>query len=445
MEKYKECGGILGLDREFQSDTDDTTSESSAGLDTPTMMAPFSDFRQGKDTDNTPPLPAKPPGKPLFINQPSLFSELYPPFAKQSPTGSVFDAVEATLLNEDEPKALEQVITSRWLRLCYKRKPCPLSVWQWLFQVMSRSDKPSLVKAAYSTLLDLVTIAETQGTILSVYCPSHAELMDTLVNLGMDKEYLSNDGMSVSDEVFSPAQLPVSNLSHFLKFLKVCVQVPSRYTVQELQLLIVLMVRISLDPYCCQALVSQDVASCFNSLVSAVPAPDWTCLVEPLTDQLAKVSPHHHNKLYVVRLITGVTERLFDLQINTCRKSIELLLERELPGCQSAPDRIFVTNILKYYLRQRFSSYSYEEYYRMHSVLTLVSLFLNNSTGSLVWPDSTSEREFARMLGDLSDKVNDHSEHSERGVVKDLAIHMKVDFEVRKTRKRQKSIDDFLS
>ena len=442
LKKYKKGGGILGLDKELQDQLNED-GDNSRGSSTDTEMPSLSELPKQEAIDNAPPLPARPPGKPLFTKQPSLINELYPPFAELSPQGTVFDGVEKILLNQYESEALSQVICSQWLSLCYQTKPCPMTVWQWLFQIMCRSCDLNLVHGAYVNLVDLVKTAKLRKDISSIYCPSFAEVMDILVSLGMDKNYLPNESSPEIDEVFTSPQPPIGNLSRLLQYLKLCAQIaPHKYSVQDLECLVVLLANVSLDAHVCQELISRDFTSCLNCLVAAISASDWACSVDRLGTQLSRLSPHHHNKLYLTGLVTGMTQRLSELQMNLCRKNIELLLEDKVPGSSSLPDCSFSTKVLKYYFKLKSSDYNYEMCYSMHSVLTMLSLFLNKTR--VVWPDQASEREFGLVLGALSDKLQDHYEHPERGAVKDLVIRMKVDYEVKKT-KKQRDIKDYFS
>ena len=81
--------------------------------------------------------------------------------------------------------------------------------------------------------------------------------------------------------------------------------------------------------------------------------------------------------------------------------------------------------------------------YKMYSILALLSLFLNLS--QLVWTDAQSAREFSQLLGALSDKVHDLSSHPERGMVKDMLIQMKLEFEgKKKVIKKQTDLNNFV-
>lgn len=432
------CGGIIGLDKELQQQLNED-DDGSRGSSTDAEMPSFSELPKQEVIDNTPPLPTRPPGKPLFVKQPSLFNELYPPFAELTPQGSVFDAVEQNLLNQHESDALSKVVCSQWLSLCYQTKPCPSTVWQWLFQIMCRSCDLNIVHGAYVNLVDLVKSAKLRNDLSSIYYPSLDDVLDAFVCLGMEKNSLSIESPPEVDDVFTSPKPPIGNLSRLLNYIKLCAQiVPHTYTVQDLESLVVLLANVSLDTHVCQELIGSDFTTCLNFLVAAIPESDWACSVDRLGNQLSRLSPHHHNKLYLSRLITGMTQRLSELQLILCRKNIELLL----PVSSSLPDSSFATNVLKYYYKLKSSDYSYEMCYSMYSVLTMLSLFLNKSR--VVWPDAVSEREFALVLGVLSDKLQDHYEHPERGLVKDLVIRMKVDYEVKKTMK-QSDIKDYFS
>ena len=378
--------------------------------------------------DNTPSLPVKPPGKPLFVNPPSLINELYPPCTEVISDGGPLENVERVLLSSETTEGLTQVITSQWLELCYREKSCPLSVWQWLYQIMCRSCDQELSYGAYTNLTKLVSIAKSRGDLGSVYCPSLSDISDTLKCLGADERSLNNDSRKDDDNVFTPPQSVLSNLSHLILYLRACVEAhPKQYTVSELQRLVVLMANIALDTHVCQELMGHDVTLCIGALIEAIPSSDWACSKEQLSYDMAALCQHHHNNLYISRLVTGMNQRLSELQISSCRKSIELLLQDKLPSTAGLSNSEFAKKVLVYYYRMKSPSYDYDMCYKMYSILAMMAIFLNRC--HVVWTSSSSEREFALLLGAVSDKVRDHPNHPERGAVKDLLIRMKMEFE----------------
>ncbi len=445
LEKYKSQGGILGLSKilEDQDPEEDELSDNFGLSSLDSDRVPVSELPKLDSIDDTPSLPLNPPGKSLFVNPPLLIEELYPPCAEITPQEGALEGMKRMLLSQDSTEGLTLLLTSEWLGLCYKENPCPLGIWQWLFQIMCRSCDQLLSKGAFSNLANLVKRAKAINQVDSIFSPSMADVIDILVTLGVDKKRLAKNDLPYqeNDDVFASSQSIFVNLCLFLRYLRLCVETcPENYTVEELEELIMLIFDISLDTTVHKEVLPHDITICIGSLVAAVPSSHWACSVERLACNLSTLSVHHHDKLYIARLITGMTDRLSTLQFSVCRKSIESLLEK-MPSTSTQTSTEFARSILVYYYNLKSPNFDYEMCYKTRSILAMLSLFMNISR--LVWSDSRLEKEFAQLLGVLSDKVRDHPNYPERGVVKDLLIQMKLEFEGQKSIKRQTGMNAY--
>lgn len=436
-------GGILGLSKalEEEESDDDSPDEKRLSSINP-VSASFSDLPKMEIADNTPSLPLNPPGKTLFVNLPSLIEELYPPCYEKDHQEGPLEGLKQLLLTQDSPKSLSHLLTSNLLGLCYHGKACPLSVWQWLFQIMCLSCDQELSLGAHSNLLDLVRRMKEIDHIGSIFCPSMAEIVNILVSLGIDRERLTKADtkpQEENDEVFTPPESIYGNFSRLLSYLKLCVEVcPQNYTVPEVEDLIMLVANLALDTNIQNEVLPRGITLCLNALLMAVPQLDWACSESRLVAKFPSISQHHHDLLYMVRLITGTSERLPKLQVLLCRSCITALLKDKLSFTHKLSDSEFAKKVLVYYYQLERSTFDYEMCYKTYSILAMLGLFLNRSI--VHWRDQKSEREFSQLLGVLSDKIRDDSKHPEKGAVKDMLIRLKLEFEGQKSIMRQTQI-----
>lgn len=379
-------------------------------------------------------LPKKPPGQTFFIKPPDFIMELYPPGYEEDPTNntSMFANVEDNLLTQQDPTILKMVICGEWLKLCYLHKPCPPLVWQWLFQIMCRSHDSELSNGAFQSLTSLIQVTNQRQDASSILIPSLSDLTDILVHLGAAS--LSAVAGSLSepmeeDCVFDVAS-PMQNLSHMLQYLTMCLKSKSGqdcYNVQEIETLIVLFVRMSLDHHICGEPIQYHVSLCIAALVSVVSDDQWAALLVRLVVRITAISEHHHDKLFMTYLMSGTSQRLHQLQRELCQKSLEQLTEVEE---SKTDDCALIRHVVEYFLsRQR--SHSFEEYYTMFSVFSLVYLSMHPSV--IVWPSPQERKELSLLLGNLSStRVRDDPDHPERSAVKDLIIRIMLEVKTQK-------------
>lgn len=408
---------------------------------------------------NSPPLPVKPPGRPIFVNAPSFVTELYPP-GVELPEGGPFARLESTLI-QDNPQALREIVCGKWLSLCYQHKPCPHTVCQWLFQLMCLADEDELSSGAFRSLLSLLKLSTFTGKQASFHVPSLEEIVGVLVSLGAERARLlpgrgSTDALQEtdgSDDVFDGLQPPLRRLSRLIDYLSALVKAsPQCYSTGELVDLVMILLSVSLDPAVCGQLIEANTRHCISALVAALPEDGLMEAVTRLTEQAVRISQHHHSCLHVATMITGVSPKQRLLQESICRASIlqELGLSEEdeeagekmggetrleskagteakivsgSSGNQFARKRSFLRRVIQYYCNQKQEDI---DYYSMHSVLLLLSLLIHPA--EMQWSSNAQRKEFEMMLGQLvSTRLRDNTSQPERGPVKDLLIRMKLE------------------
>ena len=445
VDKFIRGGGVRALSDEWEETKRREASLSDCGDNEGSV--PRTSASDGEQQSF---LPRKPPGQTFFIKSPDFIIELYPPGYDEDPTNntSMFANVEDNLLTQQDPTVLKMVICSEWLKLCYLHKPCPSLVWQWLFQIMCRSHDFELSSGAFRSLTSLIQIAKQCQDISSILVPPLSDLTDILIHLGANPSSVMTGSLCEpmeEDSVFDIAS-PMQNLSHMLQYLTMCLKSGQEgcYTVEEIETLIVLFVRMSLDQHICGELIEHQVSLCIAALVASVDTEQWGALLVRLVARIATLSDHHHDKLYMTYLMSGTSQRLHQLQREICRKSLEQLTEVEESKMDVFTNCGLIRHVVEYFLsRQR--SESFEDYYTMFSVFSLVALYMHPSV--IVWPSTQEKRELSILLGNLSStRIRDDPDHPERSVVKDLVIRLMLEVKSQKDKTtKQESLFAYMS
>ena len=432
IDNYIKSGGVRALSKEWEESKLPEASLSDCGVN----KGPGCSSTSHGDSHSF--LPRKPPGQNFFINPPNFITELYPPgyMYEEDPTNqaSTFANVEDHLLTQQDPSVLKMIICSEWLKLCYLHKSCPLLIWQWLFQIMCRSHDQELSRGAFRSLTSLIHVAKLRQDVSSILVPPLSDITDILVHLGAHPSSVkagSHCDPMEEDSVFKFSS-PMQNLSHMLQYVVMCLKCCHKecYSVQDIETLIVLLVRISLDHHVCGEPIEFQVSLCIAALVAAVSETQWCPLLVRLVGKITTLSDHHHDKLHVMYLMSGTSQRLHLLQRELCRKSLEQLTEAEDSQAAASSVRGLVRHVVEYFLsRQR--SECFEDYYIMFSVFSMVALCIHPSV--MEWPSNQEKMELSILLGTLcSKKIRDNPDHPERSIVKDLVIRLMLEVKSQK-------------
>ena len=459
-------GGIRALSKDWEEHEHARSSASEGeresetltpGPDSsPTSLVTFRKLSSTSAPPEAPPLPSLPPGKKIFTKVPSFITELYPPGLEIDTTG-MFSGTQRNLLQITAgPETLKEAVLGGWVKLCYWDSPCPQPVWQWLFQMMCRSEDAVLSNGAFKSLTTLLQLALSRNDPASIHPPSMADIVEVLVCMGADQSRLVSsttgaERMEVdeNEDVFPP-RVPTRSLSHLLKYLTPCIRaLPGCYTLEELEELVILMLNVALDPQLLGQPIENDIMQCIGIALAVVPEENWMKAAKRLVCRILEIADHHHNQLYIAYLISGTskTVRQQFLQKLYCRESItqrlglnetkqmlpvkvkteETTTENESARMSTSQlddsDCQFAQKVICHY--NRIPSLQYD-YYCMYSVLTMLSRFMDPT--DMKWPSQEKRKEFSRLLGCLSsNKIHDHPSHPERGPVKDLVIRMKLE------------------
>jgi hypothetical protein len=433
------AGGILGASKDDSSSSEDEyevfggrrrSSEQSVN------KVP------GYHESNQFPFPLFPPGLPVFVHTPHLITELYPPgyYHDKGDRGGPLSNLERTMIIQQNPEVLSQLICERWFLLCYRQKPCPAAIWQWLFQIMCLSCDQYLTERVY---FNLKTLVDWSIDVENVYVPGVGTVMDVLVNLGADKDLLEGErekrrstesglvASPIEDSVFQVPLLAgnvLVNLSNLFRYISNTVTAhSSALNCEDLQQLLLLSATVSLD--CSVAkdpAVLGPISQCISSLAAAIPEASWPAVLASLSTRLVQLSPHHHDLFHLGKLLAPSSTRAAQLRMGLCRAGIWKLVYPDVTY-RHMSDCSFAWTVVEHYYNMPAAMYGY---YSMYSVVCMLSIFVNLST--MQWPSPERKKDFKTMLKKVANvKIRDIAESSERAPVKDMLINMALEMSTR--------------
>lgn len=397
------------------------------------------------------PFPLCAPGYPVLVCPPHLITELYPPGYHQDEKGEEqgpFNNLEKNIMMQQNPEVLSQLICERWFLLCYRKKPCPIAIWQWLFQITCLSCDQYLAERVY---FNLKTLTDWSSDKETVYVPNPGTVIDVLVNLGAERDVLeggrsleqrgSEAGNSrqdyvnspMEDEVFqSPPAVNVSmNLANLFRYVSCAVKVRhSALSDDDLRQLVSVAATVSLDSSMTKdpSLLGH-ISDCISALVAAISEPYWPATLTTLSSRLIQLSSHHHNLLHLSKLMTPSSSRMAKLRMILCKASIWKLVYPDTSS-RHVSDYSFVWKIVEHYYNMPAAKYVY---YEMYSVVCMLGHFMNLCP--LQWPSQEKRKEFKSMLSKVATvKIRDIAESAERAPVKDMFITMALEMATQRSK-----------
>eukprot|EP00074_Homo_sapiens_P063134 XP_011509596.1 protein FAM178B isoform X3 [Homo sapiens] len=214
-------------------------------------------------------------------------------------------------------------LRSGLLNILYLHMPdCPVSLLQWLFQLLTWPPETSL--GAFGLLWDLIV----DGIFLQpdedkhLWCPSLQEVREAFHSLGAHSPALyplgpfwhggrvlpGEAGLNENEEQDAPQEIALDiSLGHIYKFLALCAQAqPGAYTDENLMGLIELLCRTSLDVGL-RLLPKVDLQQLLLLLLENIR--EWPGKLQELCCTLSWVSDHHHNLLALVQFFPDMTSR----------------------------------------------------------------------------------------------------------------------------------------
>ncbi|NWX24488.1 SLF2 protein, partial [Aegotheles bennettii] len=239
---------------------------------------------------------------------------------------------EKLLLSSHVSQQLSLAING-FLSSAYNCVLCPVPILKWLFQVMSVHPSYGVSTQILDRLME-VTLknASISGEQFKPWIPSLADVSAVFVNMGvafkslfplphLQPNFTECDILSQMQDTVSKQQpreeltsatpafssIPVNNLINVIKFLGFCTTViQGGYTDQEILLLLVLLLKISLEKQLKQIPLI-DFQCLFIKLLMSVK--DWDTKMPELCLAVSELSSHHHNLLWLVQLVPSCVIR----------------------------------------------------------------------------------------------------------------------------------------
>lgn len=382
-------------------------------------------LRGSSANEGLPFLSTKPPGKILFTQPPSFLTELYPPGLD-----TVSEQPLDDLLSQDNPLILRGAIVTGLLSLCFRDRPCPSAVWAWLFHLMCRSHDSIVCKASLKTLNDLVLTAKQHNFV--IWCPPVLDIQDALIGLGANREMVLNDlayrdlDVDGTNNVFvlapPPGQVSHLRLTCLVRFMNTCVHGLVSYILEELHTLIVLLVKVSLDPAVCGTVqLNGHISLCIGTLLEIIPEENWPLSHAQLCAKLESLSTLHYNHLHIAQVISTISGR----QEQLVRLYVKHCIGHCTGGDTTLEDVDFVRNVIMCYYKSKSSQH---DYFQMFSVLKMLNLYLPPS--KMKWASADNKQQFGRLLALFASQLLDRvSLNLEAAVIKNYLADIKMELD----------------
>ncbi|NXU47502.1 SLF2 protein, partial [Turnix velox] len=234
--------------------------------------------------------------------------------------------VEKLLLSSGVAQQLS-LATNGFLSAAYSCMLCPVPILKWLFQMMSVHPNCCVSTQILDRLMEITlknaAISDEQS---KPWIPSLADVSAVFVNMGaafrslfplqhLQPNFNECDILNKMEETVSQRQprgdtnsaspafcsLPESNLINVIKFLGFCTAViQGGYTDQEILLLLLLLLKISLEKQLKQIPLTDFQCLFINLLISI---KDWSTKMPELCLAVSELSCHHHDLLWLVQLV----------------------------------------------------------------------------------------------------------------------------------------------
>ncbi|NXJ71851.1 SLF2 protein, partial [Rostratula benghalensis] len=270
--------------------------------------------------------------------------------------------IEKLLLSSGVTQQLSLAING-FLSSAYSCILCPIPVLKWLFQMMSVHPDYCVSTQILDRLMEITlknaSISDEQS---KPWIPSLADVSAAFVNMGIafrslfplqhlqptfnECEILSEMQETVCKQesrgdltCASPAfsSLPENNLINVIKFLGFCTTViQGGYTDQEILLLLLLLLKISLEKQLKQIPLI-DFQCLFIKLLISIK--DWDTKMPELCLAVSELSSHHHNLLWLVQLVPSWIARGREVRRRLSLVIISKLLNKSHTGIPDDSDK----------------------------------------------------------------------------------------------------------
>ncbi|XP_076460450.1 SMC5-SMC6 complex localization factor protein 2-like isoform X2 [Babylonia areolata] len=231
------------------------------------------------------------------------------------------------LFDDYQPASLMDILSSDIISLTYHSLPCKPQIQRWLFFIMSVHSSVMEVRKCVDQLHQVLQWQMGDVHQTPTWTPPLLDLFRVFVNWGADLKDLVFDSSTIDQhelEQVLPLEgsvpWPVApapchrNFEAVLKMLVSWLQARPGYSSQELNQLLLMLCRLSLDHSLCKMYILTELQMCLASILECYQPSEWNSVVPWLCRQLSQLSSHHHNQVYITKLLSSVCPRSRYLQ-----------------------------------------------------------------------------------------------------------------------------------
>ncbi|KAL8605985.1 hypothetical protein ACOMHN_067168 [Nucella lapillus] len=267
------------------------------------------------------------PGEDVLRDEPlgHLFTETLPPAACEVHVAT--PPCLSQLLDHYHPGTLMDILSSDIISLTYHSLPCKSEIQRWLFFIMSIHPSVVEVQQCGDQLHQVLQWQMGNQRLKHTWTPPLLDLLRVFVNWGADLKDLVFDTSAIDYHQLEenlplvpsgPAQgapPPCSrNFEPVLRMLVSWLQARPGYSTGELNQLLLMLCRLSLDHSLCKTFILTELQVCLASVLDSYQPSEWNSVVPWLCRKLSALSSHHHNQVYLTQLLSSVCPRSRYLQ-----------------------------------------------------------------------------------------------------------------------------------
>ncbi|XP_070212300.1 serine-rich adhesin for platelets-like isoform X2 [Littorina saxatilis] len=226
------------------------------------------------------------------------------------------------LLTNYQPEMLMDILSSDIISLAYGSLPCKEQVQRWLLFLLSCHSNATVVQKCGDQLLQVLQWQMEdiiEGNDKHTWAPRILDILRILVNWGANKDELVFD-TAAADATQLGEVVPLHdngglppvgqrNVESVLKVLSCLLQARPPYSTEELNQLLVMVCKVSLDQSLLRECLLSDLQVCMASILDCYAASKWHTAVPWLCRVLGGLSSHHHNQVYVTQLFSPTSLR----------------------------------------------------------------------------------------------------------------------------------------
>lgn len=441
-----DSGGIMSVAKRLHSTPDEEDLEAptpvSDDVDSPGVISV--DVKKEPNFDFN--AIVAPPGVAVFVNPPCLMETLTAPDLPEDSS-----SFSETLFNST-PAALHQAIVGEWVTLLYCIKPCPVEILNWLMDVACLSVDLNLREAALRSIIGLLQRALQHSSQLPHFV-SYQSISAILVKLGANPDVLnssvreletcdqpnahdtgvSSNGGATNLRIVADVVVRICTILS-----TVCSICRHSCPLSDVQNLVLLLLKTSLDPAVCSRGLCFKISECLSKLVTFLPNSQQQSLIDWLTNVASTLVSHHRNQLYVVELFSGYSN-LRHIQRQLLRLYLWQAISHDGQNDQmddgsflsadsmQVPDDELVMKVLNYYCQIKNDEINFDQ---LRSVGKMLSVYILSQ--EMRWSHRQLKDRFVNRLSNLCNvRIRDSVLATIQSQVKDLLIRLRMEIQSR--------------